>query len=208
MVDGRRSASALAVCASALLASVVVPSTPASGQARLRVPEQSSSGPFYARMERGFVHQTDQWVAIAFYRDPECVRLGFNLLNFFDFANIPAIFGCPLTVHGFEVWDDPATDLAPRQSRLQGNGAVPVWFVSVNDFQKALPGLTMAELIAMPSLMQGVASKFQETLHPAGGANRSMIRIVASGQVPDGRTFHYVAVEANGVMRHVAIEFK
>ncbi len=75
-------------------------------QVRLQVPEESPSGPFYARLERGFVHSTDEWVAIAFYRDPGCVRTGFNLLNFFDFANIPAIFSCPLTVAGFEIWEN------------------------------------------------------------------------------------------------------
>jgi hypothetical protein len=207
-MNGRLSANILVVCASALLAGI--PGTPgtAGAQERLLVPEQSLSGPFYARLERGFVHQTDEWVAIAFYRDPECVPLTFNLLNFFAFAYIPAVFQCPLTVHGFEIWDDPATDPAPRQSRLEGNGSVPVWFVSVDDFQAALPGITMAELIEMPSLLEGEASAFEETLHPVGGANRSMIRIVASGRVPDGRKFRYVAVEANGVMQHVSIEFR
>jgi hypothetical protein len=42
------------------------------------------------------------------------VRSPFNPLNFFDFTNIPAIFSCPLTVHGFEIWSDPLADPAPR----------------------------------------------------------------------------------------------
>jgi hypothetical protein len=172
------------------------------------VPEESLSGPFYARIEAGYVHEADGWVAIAFYREPSCVRPKFNLLNFFDFYNIPAIFGCPLTVHGFELWDDPANDTGPKQNRFQGNGAVPVWFISVDDYRAALPGLTMNELLVMPSLMRGVATKFDETLHPSGSANQSMLRLVAHGTLADGRTFDYVAVEAAGVLQHVGIEFK
>ena len=179
-----------------------------NAQVRRLVPEESGSGPFYARIERGVVLQTGDWVAIAFYRDPACVRSNFNLLNFFDFANIPAIFSCPLTVNGFEIWSDPASDPAPRQGKLQGNGAVPVWFVSVSDYQAALPGITMTELLAMPSLMQGVATSFEETLHPTGGAQKGMLQIVSSGYLPDGRTFQFEAVEAAEELRQVRIIFR
>ena len=189
------------------LAALMAPSD-ADGQVRLSVPEESLSGPFYARLERGLVLQTDEWVGIAFYRDPVCVPQNFNLLNFFDFGNIPAIFACPLTVSGFELWSDPASDFAPRQSRLHGNGAVPIWFVSVEDFRAALPGITVAELLAMPSLMQAVADDFEETLHPREGAEQSSLRLVASGHLPDGRTFRFVAIEAAGELRHVGIEFR
>jgi hypothetical protein len=189
------------------LAALLIPVSRVDGQVRLTVPEQSPSGPFYARVERGAVLQTDEWVAIAFYRDPACVRADFNLLNFFDFANIPGIFSCPLTMHGFDIRDDPAS-AGPRQSKLQGDGAVPIWFVSVDDFNAALPGLTIAELQAMPSLLQGVATFYEETLHPMGIAKQSVLSIVASGDLPDGRTFHFVAVEAAGVIRHVSIAFR
>jgi hypothetical protein len=111
----------------------------------------------------------------------------------------------PLTVTGFELWDDPA-GAAPKQSKLRGNGAVPVWFISVDDHQAALPGLTMTELVGMPSLMQGVAAEFEETLHPLEAAQRSLLQIVASGDLPDGRTFRFVAVEASTELRHVWIE--
>jgi hypothetical protein len=207
MVNGRLSAKTMwAVCAGVLLTALGTGAT-AFGQTRLLVPEQSPSGPYYARIERGYVHEANGWVAIAFYREPDCVRPNFNLLNFFDFTNIPAIFGCPLTIHGFELWD-PDNDMGPKQARYEGNGEVPVWFVSVENFNAAMPGLTMNELRAMPSLMEGVATRFEETLHPSGGANRSMLRLVASGDLPDGRTFSYIAIEANGVLQHVAIEFR
>lgn len=202
----RKGAVGLVVAGALTLLAPVTPS--ADAQVRLLVPEESPSGPFYARLERGTVLQTEDWVAIAFYREPSCVRTNFNLLNFFDVANIPAIFSCPLTVHGFELWADPANDPAPRQSKLQGNGAVPVWFVSVADVQAALPGITVTELLAMPSLMQGVATSFTETLHPLGGAVQSTLQIVATGSLPDGRTFDFVAVEASAELRYVRIEFR
>jgi hypothetical protein len=53
-----------------------------------------------------------------------------------------------------------------------------------------------------------VADKFEETLHPYGGAKRSMIRVVAHGDLSDGRTFYYVATEANGVLQHIEIRFR
>jgi hypothetical protein len=183
-------------------------SGPAEGQVRLVVPEESAGGPYYARVERGVVLEAHGWVAIAFYRDPACVRSNFNLLNFMDFANIPSIFSCSLTVNGFELWDDPATDAAPRQSKLRGNGSVPIWFVSDVDFRAALPGITLTELLAMPSLMQGVATQFEETLHPLGGAQQNSLQIAASGDLPDGRTFQFLAVEAAGELRHVEIAFR
>jgi hypothetical protein len=190
------------------VAALMTSTSRVDGQVRLLVPDQSLGGPYYARLERGMALQTDEWVAIAFYRDPSCVRSGFNLLNFFDFTNIPAIFSCPLTVHGFELWGDPASDTGPRQSKLQGNGAVPVWFVSDEDFRSVLPGVTMAELFSMPSLMQGVATDFEETLHPTGAAKQTVLEIVARGDLPDGRTFHFVAVEATAELRYVRIEFR
>jgi hypothetical protein len=99
-------------------------------------------------------------------------------------------------------------DTGPIQSKLRGTGAVPVWFVSVEDFTQALPGITRAELASMPSLLEGSASFFEETLHPAGAAQQSMLKIVASGLLPDGRLFRYDAVEAGGELRVVRIEFR
>jgi hypothetical protein len=178
----------------------------AAASERVIVASDPNGGPFYARLERGLEPATDEWVAIAFYRNPACVRSNFNLLNFFDFANIPAIFFCPLTVHGFEIWKNgPGIDEAPMQSKSYGNGAVPVWIVSRSDYDKALPGVTLTELLAMPSLMQGVATFFEETLHPLGSARQSMIEILARGTVPDGRSFDFQMIESAAVQRLVRI---
>lgn len=197
-------------CMGALVAVLLSLGAPQVGAIeRYIVPEESGGGPFYARLERGFVHMTDQWVAVAFYREPSCVRAGFNLLNFFDVANIPAIFGCPLTVHGLEIWKNGvASDTGPMQSKLFGNGAVPVWFVSVPDFNAALPGITIGELAAMPSLRKGHATFFEETLHPAGAARQTMLHISSYGWLEDGAHFQYQATEAGGVLTTVRIEIR
>jgi hypothetical protein len=199
-------------CATALVAAVTSLGGPAA-EAIVRnvVPDESPGGPFYARLERGFAHMTDQWVAVAFYRNPGCVRAKFNLLNFFDFANIPAIFGCPLTVHGLEIWKNGvASDAGPMQSKLFGDGAVPVWFVSVADFNTAAADnrVTIVELRALPSLRKGYATFFEETLHPAGAAVQTMLHISSHGWLEDGTAFQYQATEAGGRLTTVRIEFK
>jgi hypothetical protein len=207
MANGRWLATTVcAVRAGVVLAVTLGTAATAAGQIRLLVPEDSPGGPFYARIHAEDVYRTDEWVAIAFYREPGCVPTDFNLLDFYDFAGIPAIFGCPLTVHGFELWADSDT---PKQSRLRGNGAVPVWFVSVAEFDAAvLDGvLTVPELLTMDSLMQGVATRFEETLHPFAGQG-TQLRLIASGILPDGRAFRYLAVEANGVVQHVGIDVR
>jgi hypothetical protein len=60
----------------------------------------------------------------------------------------------------------------------------------------------------MPSLMQGVATIFSETLHPEEAAQQSMLQLVATGYLPDGRTFQFMAVEAAGEVREVIIRFR
>ena len=176
---------------------------------RYIVPDQSPGGPFYARLERGLVHMTDEWVAVAFYREPACVPETFNLLDFFDFANIPSIFGCPLTVHGLEIWKNGVSvDSGPMQSRLFGNGAVPVWFVSVSDFNTAAADdwVSVAELQGMSSLRKGSATFFEETLHPMGAARQGMLHISSHGSLEDGGSFKYHATAAGGVLTTVQID--
>src|SRR4051794_8372017 len=97
---------------------------PANGQVRV----DPQPLPFYARTITG----TGEWSPIIFYRPPGCIPPTFNLETFFD---PPRAFTCgPMTVEGFAVWETgPGLDPAPRQSRLQGLGAVPIWFVRTDD---------------------------------------------------------------------------
>ena len=199
---------ALRIGALCLAAGFAAAAMPARAAVRLLVPEEDAGVPAYARIERGYVHHTDEWAAIAFYRSPGCVRATFNLLNFFD---VPAVFGCALTVHGFEVWENggPPEDAGPIQAKLRGNGAVPVWFVPWPALEAALADgrLRMPELLELQPLM-GTATYFEETLHPYGAANQSQLELVSHGTLPDGRSFRYSATEAAGELRVVRIEIR
>lgn len=198
----------LALALAALVA--LLPASQAGAATRLEVPEESPGIPAYARLGGPEIApHTDQWAAIVFYRDPACVPSGFNLLNFFD---VPRAFGCPLTVEGFEIWENgPGQDPAPRLSKLRDAGPVPVWFVSWPELQAAVADgvLTIAELRARPSLITGLASRFRETLRPSESNRRGMINLGASGRLSDGRSFKLkaVAVEDKGV-KHISIRFR
>jgi hypothetical protein len=156
--------------------------------------------PYYARISQGEYFGDGEWVAIVFYRPPSCVPDDFNLLDFFDFANV---WGCqPTTTDGFEIWKNgPSTDLAPIQQELHGKGAVPVWFVSMEELQEAIEDdvLTIDELAALPSLKIGSASFYHETLHPWGGSVKNHLVFNAHGSFADGSSFKVLGehTEAN-----------
>lgn len=191
----------------------LVPASHAQAAQRFEIPEQSPGGPFYARVGGPTIApHTDEWAAIVFYRDPACVPSGFNLLTFFAG---PMAFSCPLTVEGFEIWENgPGQDPAPRMTKLREAGPVPVWFVSWPELQAAAADgvLTIAELRALPSLITGVASQFNETLHPSQSNKRGKINLHARGTLADGRAFSLqgVAVDTPGGsdVKHVAIRFR
>ena len=189
----------------------------ASAQAGERVANTSADLPFYARIGQGEIYQDGEWAAIAFYRPPVCIRTDFNLLEFLD---IPEAFGCSSTepfVVGFAVLKNGV----PIQSRLQLNpnlkrlpqaDQMPIWFVSWAELQAAMTDdvLTIEELATMPSLLIGTATSYTETLHPLGFAQQTMITIVASGLLEDGRKFSFQATgtKEENRLNHVKIDFK
>ena len=188
----------------------------AGAQIILQVPGDSPGIPGYARVEGPFVYHTEEWAAIVWYRAPDCVPDGFNLLDLFD---IPGAFACPLTVSGLELRvNGPGIDAAPRHTVSSGL-AVPVWFVPWPALQAALVDdvLTIDELDSL-SPLKGIADTFHENLHPSvgpgglpGGAKVPHLAITASGDLPDGRSFQY---EFTGVfydvgqVQHVRIVFR
>ncbi|MGB3713697.1 MAG: hypothetical protein WA996_04630 [Candidatus Promineifilaceae bacterium] len=164
--------------------------------------ENDGQVPFYARLERGDVLHDDDWAVIVFYRPPDCIPDDFNLLDFFD---VPAVFDCqPATTDGFEIWKNgpPPIDEAPIHTRLQGRGAVPVWFVDWAELHSAMSddAVTITDLIGM-SRLTGSAAYFSETLHPTGGANNSVLNYVASGSL-DGGGFFWVHAISNIASGH------
>ncbi len=167
-------------------------------QAAVRVevgPGLPGGVPVYARTDF-FLHD-EEWAAIPFYRSPECVPEDFNLLNFFD---VPGVFACPLTVAGFEIWENgpPPIDPAPIFSNLRGLGAVPVYFVSWPELQAAIADgeLTMSELESLDSLQIGYASFFEELLHPFPEAHHPNLSLIAHGLLLDGRSFHFEVTDS------------
>jgi hypothetical protein len=156
--------------------------------------------PFYARIESGEIFHSDEWAVIGFYRPPACVPADFNLLALFD---VPGAFACgPSTIDGFTIWrNGPETDPAPIQAEFHGLGAVPIWFVRWPDLEAAVADdvLTIGELAALPSLLVGSASFYQETLHPEQAAQVGELEFVAHGTLEDGSPF-----AADGVLTFAA----
>src|SRR5262245_34239015 len=189
-----------------LLAALAIQWSAETAQANVLLP--STGGPFYARIERGLIHTDGEWAAVAFYRSPACVPADLNLLDLFDFD----AFGCDSFVAGFEIWKNGpwAGDQAPIHSRLNNIGPMPVWFVSWSELQTVITDddLTIGELAALPSLLIGTATSFNETLHPFEAAQQTMISIAATGNLEDGRTFRYQATETKNRIRHVTIVFE
>lgn len=125
--------------------------------------------PFYANFTATFMPNDDGIVGIAFYREPSCIPINFNLLVQF---NPPAAFGCTLTVEGKRWWWNPATDPFPFQIRFSGLGAVPIYFVDADELATAADDgvLTIAELQTLPSLLVGIADDFHQVIHNSNQA--------------------------------------
>jgi hypothetical protein len=162
--------------------------------------------PFYARLERGIIYTDGKQVAVVFYRPPDCIPADFNLLDFFDFENV---WGClPATTEGFAVVKDPTANDPPIQQVLHGLGAVPLWFVSLEEYEQAIADdvLTIGELRSLPSLEIGYASYFKEVLHPMGGPSHH-IEFNARGKLENGKRFKVHVLFSEGHF-DVSIKFR
>lgn len=196
------------VLAMAALAVGSLPVGTAVANVRLAFPEETPGPPYYARISSEGAPRTAQWAAIVFYRDPSCVPADFNLLQFFD---IPRAFGCPLTIEGFEIWQNgPGQDPAPIEVKSRGLGAVPVWFVFPHELDAAMADgvLTIGELSALPSLQTGAAHGFQEVLHPSEAARSGKLTITASGSSSNAGAFQLQVSASRDTARHVKISFR
>ena len=181
-----------------------------------------SGPPYYTDVGRladgsPYFFHDDEWAAFVFLRNPACVPPNFNLLDTID---VPAAFGCALTVDGHAILKN-AGDQVPIQINLHGLGAVPVWFVRLSEVQAILVGntLTMNQLLASPSLRKGLAHLYDEVDQPGvyrpQGAGNGSIEITANGFLTDGTPFQFEwrdmgKKDGNGqdFVRHVRIAFK
>jgi hypothetical protein len=122
------------------------------------------------------------------------------------------VFGCgPMTTDGFAVFENgPGIDPAPLLSMLDGEGAVPMWFVRTRKFEAATADgrLTIKELARLDPL-RGTARVFSEVLAHDGIPETTgwYYSAVAHGRLADRRSFSYVTLRTiqNGL--HLA-EFK
>jgi hypothetical protein len=174
------------------------------GLVRTSWPSQEDPGPpFYGRIHQQLLLADGGWAAIPFYRHPDCVPADFNLLAFFD---VPAAFGCTLTVHGFSLWHGEVGIGAPHMLVTTGAGAVLIWFMPEEAVLEAMEDgvLTTVELAAIPGLLIGYATQFNEVLQPeqlppeAGGGGNPIPKLMlnAGGTLEDGRQFslHHAGV--------------
>ena len=164
------------------------------GLIRKTMPDEDPGPPFYARVTsilNQFFHDVG-WLAIPFYRPPECVPPEFEMLQLYDFPGPegPGAFRCPLLMEGFLLIEpDAPLGTFPHHAVLMGN-AVPFWFVPWADFEAAAGdgAVTFADLQAMGPVV-GVADRYHETLKPRDGDH--LIVIDATGTLEDGRQFRF-----------------
>jgi hypothetical protein len=175
------------------------------GNKKVKFPSEDPGAPLYARtgeiLNQFFV--TDGWLVIPFYRTPECIREDFNLLTIFD---VPAAFGCPLTVEGFYMIEKGAPQ-GTFPIIVQSNGsAVPVWMVRWDDFLATTADgiLTIEELRSLNPLM-GTANKFHETLRPR--MENHLVQINASGYLTDGRSFRFHVTHKGSETSSIGLTF-
>lgn len=178
-----------------------------NGPVKLDFPTQSPGIPAYARLELLIpdfdVPNDDDWAAIVFYRNPDCIPSDFDLGQFFHFPGPdgPGAFGCELLIEGSELWaNGPEEDPAPVYARSRSAGPdLPVWFVAWPELSALLDNgmVFLDEIEALPSLVRGQAWWFEESLHPNGSAPDPAISLTARGRLETGGRFllewHYHA---------------
>lgn len=184
-----------------LLLAAVAQAQPLPGQPAERVdfPVTSPGIPAYARLELLIpdfdAPNTEQWAAIVFYRDPECVPDDFDLGQFFHLPDPDGLgaFGCPLLIEGHEIWENGSgTDMAPIY--VYSHNAVPdlpVWFVARDELDALLERgfVFIDEIEALPSIIHGRAWRFEESLYPHGSAPSPGITMRAEGRLETGGHF-------------------
>jgi hypothetical protein len=207
------------------------PAEPAGAGPQLNVRQELggpfTGPPFYSLIQPGWFPMTDEWAAIAWIRDTECVPDDFDILGLVDLTILfpPAVpfpaprpIFCPLTIAGHEIWntDPPDPAVGPLNITARGLGAVPVWFVDTDELSAALgdDALTIAELAAMSSLLVGYADRFtvaQQTGTARGRPGEGKIAMTAQGTLEDGRSFFFQTSEGpprKPEIAHTRIEFR
>lgn len=182
----------------------------AAGMVRVEFPANDPGAPLYARVEpslKQFFHDGD-WLAIPFVRQPGQIPDGFNLLQYFDPPGPagPGAFAAELVLSGHFMIEAGAPLGTFPKIAISTGSAVPIWFVRWADFQEAMADgvVTMPELRALDPV-QGVATRYQETLRPR--MDEHLVVINASGTLSDGRPFDLHVTHEGDRTRSIRIRF-
>lgn len=170
-------------------------------------PPLYASGLSLGLADFGATRTDGEWVAITFVREPTCVPEDYNLLSA---PNIPAVFGCPLTIEG-KVWlRDPSNPMNPVKAMHSGLGAVPIYFVGLSEFETAVMDgeLTIFELNGLSSLLIGYASYQMDVIQFPQNGRPGMHNIVSRGELQDGRSFEHNSVVVGNENVHTTIQFE
>lgn len=196
-----------------------------------RLGESSNGGPFWALLADGFLPHTDEYVILPFIRQlvgTASEVCGFDAPDLTELMP-PLAFTCPLTVAGFEHWQDghwddgmPWDGQTPRQTHHTGLGRVPIIFVERDAFQQALAdddqdgdldlsGPALRALVQAGSAMIGYAHFYQSAnilgLSGPQGIGNGKYTISARGALEDGTTFRLLVADSPGVTRQVHLSF-
>ena len=170
-------------------------------------PPLYASGLSLGLTDFGATRTDGEWVVITFVREPTCAPDDYNLLSA---PNIPAVFGCSLTIEG-KVWlRDPSNPLNPVKAKHRGLGAVPIYFVGLSEFETAVMDgkLTIVELNGLSSLLIGYASDQMDVIQFPQNGRPGMHSIVSRGELQDGRSFEHNSVVVGNKNVHTTIRFE
>jgi hypothetical protein len=184
----------------------------ASGLVHVTFPDADPGIPAYLRLSPmldQFFHD-GEWLAIPIYRSPECVPSDFNLLDAMHYPGPdgPGAFGCELLVRGSYLVERGAPEGTFPRSVSSTGDAVPIWFVRWAEFQAAAADgrVTLPDLAALPSLLRGTATRFDEMLFPREADHH--VEIDARGTLEDGRSFTFHVTHALDRTERIEIAFR
>jgi hypothetical protein len=193
-------------------ARVAASAAPARGMVRVTFPDPDPGVPAYARLGIAFnqILSDGEWLAVPMLRDPACIPAEFDLLGFFDPPGPggPGAFACTLNLHGWYLTEaDAPQGTFPLRVHSSGD-AVPFWFVRWAEFEPLLASGTVriGELAALPSLVRGSATRFEEVLHPRPDEHRVVID--ARGRLENGQPFRFHLTSVGDRIVAIRISFR